>query len=103
MSSNERALVDIALTALFIQDIVQGKTKKNLFDDIGMQAALKYKIGVIGEAVKRLSRDFRNEHPTIPWQQIAGMRDIVDTNITMLILTLFGTSLNVMFLLFSNT
>jgi len=30
---------------------------------------------VIGEAVKRLSQDFRTRHPEIPWTLIAGMRD----------------------------
>ena len=78
MNSDERALVDIALTAIYIPDIVSGKTKKDLFDDIGMQAALKYKIGVIGEAVKRLSKTFRDMHPSIPWKKIAGMRDYRD-------------------------
>lgn len=30
---------------------------------------------MIGEAVKRLSEDFRGEHAEIPWIRIAGMRD----------------------------
>ena len=30
---------------------------------------------MIGEAVKRLSEDFRTQHPEIPWLRIAGMRD----------------------------
>jgi uncharacterized protein with HEPN domain len=30
---------------------------------------------VIGEAVKRLSGEFRNSRPRIPWRLIAGMRD----------------------------
>jgi uncharacterized protein with HEPN domain len=30
---------------------------------------------VIGEAVKRLSEEFRLRHPEIPWTSIAGMRD----------------------------
>jgi uncharacterized protein with HEPN domain len=32
---------------------------------------------VIGEAVKRLSEQFRNSHPEIPWFEIAGMRDVL--------------------------
>jgi len=32
---------------------------------------------VIGEATKRLSTNFRNTHPNIPWKDIAGMRDIL--------------------------
>jgi uncharacterized protein with HEPN domain len=31
----------------------------------------------VGEAVKRLSTDFRGAHPEIPWKQIAGMRDVM--------------------------
>ena len=30
---------------------------------------------VIGEGVKRLSFEFRDQHPEIPWYLIAGMRD----------------------------
>ena len=30
---------------------------------------------IIGEAVKRLSSDFRDKHSRIPWKDIAGMRD----------------------------
>lgn len=30
---------------------------------------------VMGEAVKRLSQDFRVHHDAIPWWPIAGMRD----------------------------
>ena len=31
----------------------------------------------MGEATKRLSRQFREQHPEVPWDDIAGMRDIV--------------------------
>jgi len=30
---------------------------------------------VIGEAVRNLPDDFREQYPDIPWKQIAGMRD----------------------------
>ena len=30
---------------------------------------------VIGEATKRLSFEFREQHPHLPWRQLAGMRD----------------------------
>lgn len=32
-------------------------------------------IAVLGEAVKRLSSEFRTRHADVPWQSIAGMRD----------------------------
>ncbi len=30
---------------------------------------------IIGEAVKQLSPEFRQQYPDIPWRDIAGMRD----------------------------
>jgi uncharacterized protein with HEPN domain len=30
---------------------------------------------IIGEAVKKISDDFKKKYPNIPWRQIAGMRD----------------------------
>lgn len=32
---------------------------------------------VIGEATKNLSEDLRVANPSIPWRQIAGMRDVL--------------------------
>ncbi len=41
------------------------------------QAAVIYKLAIIGEAVKKLPKTLRDTHPSIPWRQIAGLRDIV--------------------------
>ncbi|MGK7881813.1 MAG: DUF86 domain-containing protein [Crocosphaera sp.] len=35
------------------------------------------RITIIGEATKRLSKEFRTQHPSIPWKAIAGMRDVI--------------------------
>ena len=32
-------------------------------------------LSIIGESVRRLSTDFRDARPHVPWRQIAGMRD----------------------------
>ncbi|MDJ0731827.1 MAG: DUF86 domain-containing protein [Crocosphaera sp.] len=36
-----------------------------------------YQVIIIGEAVKRLSPEFRKQYSHIPWRDIAGMRDIL--------------------------
>jgi uncharacterized protein with HEPN domain len=40
-------------------------------------SAILYQIAVIGEATKRISPEFRHQHPEIPWKNMAGMRDIL--------------------------
>ncbi len=37
--------------------------------------AVERNFEIIGEAVKNLSEDFRNQYPQIPFKQVAGMRD----------------------------
>jgi len=32
---------------------------------------------VIGEAAKRVPEDFRQDHPAVPWRELAGFRDIL--------------------------
>jgi len=40
-------------------------------------SAILDQITIIGEATKRLSQPFRQQHPEIPWRDIAGMRDVI--------------------------
>lgn len=43
--------------------------------DLKTQSAVLYQIAIMGEAVKRLSPEFRSQSPKIPWAAVAGMRD----------------------------
>ncbi|MBW4695063.1 MAG: DUF86 domain-containing protein [Lyngbya sp. HA4199-MV5] len=40
-------------------------------------SAILYRITIIGEATKRLLLEIRQQHPEIPWRDIAGMRDVI--------------------------
>ncbi|MBC7225629.1 MAG: DUF86 domain-containing protein [Thermoflexales bacterium] len=75
MHRDEVTLLDIARAARLIMGFVADMAKENFLDDIKTQSAVLYQLLVIGEAVKRLSREFRDQHSDIPWSLIAGMRD----------------------------
>ena len=42
-----------------------------------LQDAVVRCLEVIGEATKRVSQDFRDLHPEVPWRAMAGMRDLL--------------------------
>ena len=75
MGRDEVVLQDIINAARLVKDFIQGFEKENFIHDLKTRSAVLYQITVIGEAVKRLSKEFRAKHTEIPWTLIAGMRD----------------------------
>ena len=75
MSRDNQTLLDLARSARLIIEFQQGIDKAALATDIKTQSAMLYHFLILGEAVKRLSSEFRLQHPEIPWSSIAGMRD----------------------------
>lgn len=57
-----------------------GNSYKEFEQNTIYQNAVLTPVTQIGELVKRLPDDFRKEHSTIQWRNIAGMRDIVVHN-----------------------
>jgi uncharacterized protein with HEPN domain len=77
MRNDQAILIDIETAARRITDFVKGYDRARFRDDDKTWSAVLYQIGVIGEAVKRLSEPFRTGHPSIPWARIAAMRNRV--------------------------
>jgi uncharacterized protein with HEPN domain len=77
MSRDQEALIDIVEAIKLILRYVEAVDFDDLAANIEKQDAILRRITIIGEATKRLSKDFREQHPTIPWKEIAGMRDVI--------------------------
>ena len=77
MLRDREALIDIIEAIKLILRYVEGVDFNSLAGNIEKQDAILRRITIIGEATKRLSKDFRAKHPTIPWKEIAGMRDVI--------------------------
>ncbi|GAB4406107.1 MAG: DUF86 domain-containing protein [Anaerolineales bacterium] len=75
MGRDEATLLDIVNAARAVLAFTQGMRQDQFLEDIKTQSAVLYQLIVMGEAVKRLSREWRQRHPEIPWALIAGMRD----------------------------
>lgn len=61
----------IARVEMYVKGFDEPRFKKEPLVQDGVIRQLE----IIGEAVKRLSPPFRSSHPSIPWPDIARMRD----------------------------
>jgi len=67
MSRDDTTLLDIARAVYLIQSFVAGMTKDIFLADQKTQSAVLHQLTIVGEAVKRLSRAFREQHSQLPW------------------------------------
>jgi uncharacterized protein with HEPN domain len=68
-------LKDILNAAQLVSAFVEGFEKTAFMDDWKTRSAVLYQLTVVGEAVKRLSAEFRLANAQVPWALMAGMRD----------------------------
>jgi uncharacterized protein with HEPN domain len=71
--------------AVYIRHIMDSIVKIESYTSVGKetfmstahwQDATIRNLEIIGEAVKRLSADFKDHNPDIPWRSVAGLRDV---------------------------
>ncbi len=77
MQRDRAYLVDIQLMARDALQFTEDMDYETFRKDRKSQLAVVRCLEVIGEAAKRLSNTFRNNHPSIPWSSMAGMRDVL--------------------------
>lgn len=58
-----------------IETYLQGIDEETFYRQTLVQDGVIRQIEIIGEAVRHLSKQLRDKHPQIPWEDIAGMRD----------------------------
>lgn len=71
---------------VYVQHIRERLAQVNEWADLGQErfdhdemvrGAIYHSLMLAGEAAKRVSEDFRSQHPAIPWRELAGLRDIL--------------------------
>lgn len=72
---------------LYIDDILESMDKiqayietvgeDEFYSDSEKQDAVLRRMLVIGEATKNIPAEFRTKYPDVPWQKMAGLRDII--------------------------
>lgn len=74
---DQASLHDIVEAARLIADFVESVDHQAFLEDAKTRSAVIHQLLVIGEAVKRLSSQLRDNHPQVPWSLIARTRDML--------------------------
>ena len=75
MWRDDAYLLDMLLATRKVQQFTQGVTWNQFQGDDLLQNAVMRLIQIVGEAARKVSPEFKQAHPEIPWQGIIGMRN----------------------------
>jgi uncharacterized protein with HEPN domain len=77
MQRDDSLLLDMLQAARQIREYTSGLEEVAFLNSRRDQDAVLLQCTVLGETAKRVSQDFRNAHPDIPWRKIMGFRNVV--------------------------
>ncbi len=75
MWRDDAYLLDMLLAARKILKYTQEIDFRGFEENEVMQDAVMRRIQIIGEAARKVSEEFKEAHPEIPWYEIIGMRN----------------------------
>jgi len=73
--NNSEIILDFYLALNQVLNFTQNMNKQEFINDEKTQSSALYQLVIMGEAVNRLSEQFKNQHPQIPFNEIRGTRN----------------------------
>jgi uncharacterized protein with HEPN domain len=70
-------LFDMLQASEKVRRYVTGKSFETFRDDDQLRDSVERNIQIIGEAARRVSPAFKEEHPDIPWRKIIAQRNVL--------------------------
>ena len=77
MSRDDAYVLDMLRFAREVIELSKGVTGDEYLSNLGTRRGIERSLELIGEAARRVSRPFRDDHPDIPWREIIGQRSIL--------------------------
>jgi uncharacterized protein with HEPN domain len=70
-------LWDMLQAARRLQEFTAGLSYQTYLESVLLQSAVERQLEILGEAARRMSEAFRQEHPEILWSSIISQRNVI--------------------------
>jgi uncharacterized protein with HEPN domain len=70
-------LLDMLQAAEKVRRYVKGKNLEDFETDELLHDAVERNIEIVGEAARRVSDEYKHNHPEIPWRKIIAQRNVL--------------------------
>lgn len=78
LDKDDRAyLWDMLTAAKAVTEFVEGRTLEEYVGDLMLRSAVERQVEIIGEAARRVSKEFQEAHSDIPWRPIQAQRHVL--------------------------
>lgn len=78
MKKDMRVYLDDIMESIdLIEKYTKNMEQAAFFDAKETQDAVMRRLGIIGEATNNITDEFKAEYSTIPWHEMAGMRNVL--------------------------
>jgi len=78
MSKQKQKFIDHILESIeLIEEYLIGVSEQDFWEKKQIQDSVLRRIEIIGEASKNLPKEIKEAIPDIPWQRIAGLRNVL--------------------------
>src|SRR6266496_3904224 len=74
MWRDDHLVLDMLIQARQARDFNAGVSWERFSTDVMLQYATLHALQIVGEAASKMTDEYRQGHPDIPWQQIVGFR-----------------------------
>ena len=74
MWRDDAYLLDMLLAARDVAECTRGQDWAHFAQDKVLQNAVMHLMQIIGEAARKVSTEYRQAHPQVPWAELIGMR-----------------------------
>ena len=68
---------DIIESISLVERYIKAINKEKFDNNTQLQDAVIRRLEIIGEAAKNMPEDVKKEYPEVPWEKIAGMRNVL--------------------------